>query len=64
MSFSIVLFSIRQKYYILFFHVCEKYLANEKDVFWAFVYVEKAFDAIVSLCMWQCKVCIELDEKC
>ena len=27
-------------------HVCEKYLANGKDVFWAFMDLEKAYDTI------------------
>ena len=26
--------------------VCEKYLANERDVFWAFMDLEKAYDTI------------------
>ena len=26
--------------------VCEKYLANGKDVFWAFMDLEKAYDTI------------------
>ena len=26
--------------------VCEKYLANGKDVFWVFLYLEKAYDTI------------------
>ena len=33
--------------------VCEKYLANGKDVFWAFVDLEKAYDAIDRSGMWQ-----------
>ena len=27
-------------------YVCEKYLANGKDVFWAFIDLEKAYDTI------------------
>ena len=33
--------------------VCEKYLANGKDVFWAFMDLEKAYDTIDSHGMWQ-----------
>ena len=34
-------------------HVCEKYLANGKDVFWAFMDLEKAYDTIDRHGMWQ-----------
>ena len=33
--------------------VCEKYLANGKDVFWAFKDLEKAYDTIDRHGMWQ-----------
>ena len=33
--------------------VCEKYLANGKDVFWAFMDLEKAYDTIDRPGMWQ-----------
>ena len=33
--------------------VCEKYLANGKDVFWAFMDFEKAYDTIDRHGMWQ-----------
>ena len=33
--------------------VCEKYLANWKDVFWAFMDLEKAYDTIGRHGMWQ-----------
>ena len=33
-------------------HVCEKYLANGKDVFWAFMDLEKAYDTIDRIGMW------------
>ena len=33
--------------------VCEKYLANGKDVFWAFIDLEKAYDTIDRHGMWQ-----------
>ena len=33
--------------------VCEKYLANWKDVFWAFMALEKAYDPIDRHYMWQ-----------
>ena len=34
-------------------HVCEKYLANGKDVFWAFMDLEKAYDTVDRHGMWQ-----------
>ena len=33
--------------------VCEKYLANKKDVFWAFMDFEKAYGTIDQHGMWQ-----------
>ena len=33
--------------------VCEKYLANGKDVFWAFMDLEKVYDVIDRHGMWQ-----------
>ena len=33
--------------------VCEKYLVNGKDVFWAFMDLEKAYDTIDRHGMWQ-----------
>ena len=39
------MFAVRQ--------VCEKYLANGKDVFWAFMDLEKAYDTIDLHGMWQ-----------
>ena len=33
--------------------VCEKYLANGKDVFWAFMDLEKTYDTIYRHGMWQ-----------
>ena len=33
--------------------VCETYLANWKDVFWAFMDLEKAYDTIDRHFMWQ-----------
>ena len=33
--------------------VCEKYLANGKDVFWAFMDLQKADDTIDRHGMWQ-----------
>ena len=33
--------------------VCEKYLANRKDVFWTFMDLEKAYDAVDQHGMWQ-----------
>ena len=32
---------------------CEKYLANGKDIFWAFVDLEKAYDTVDRHGMWQ-----------
>ena len=34
-------------------HVCEKYLSNGKDVFWASMDLEKAYDTIDLHGMWQ-----------
>ena len=39
------MFAVRQ--------VCEKYLANGKDVFWVFMDLEKAYDTIDRHGMWQ-----------
>ena len=39
------MFAVRQ--------VCEKYLTNGKDVFWAFMDLEKAYDTIDQHGMWQ-----------
>ena len=39
------MFAVRQ--------VCEKYLANGKDVFWAFMDLEKVYDTIDRHSMWQ-----------
>ena len=33
--------------------LCEKYLANGKDVFWGFIHLEKAYDTIDRHGMWQ-----------
>ena len=33
-------------------HFCEKYLADGKDVFWAFMDLEKAYDTIDQHGMW------------
>ena len=33
--------------------VCEKYLANGKGVFWAFMDLEQAYDTIDRLGMWK-----------
>ena len=33
--------------------VCEKHLANGKNVFWAFMDLEKAYDTIEQHGMWQ-----------
>ena len=42
-------FAIRQ-----IFEKCEKYLANGKDVFWAFMDLEKAYDTIDRLACGRC----------
>ena len=39
------MFAVRQ--------VCEKYLTNGKDIFWAFMDLEKAYDTIDRHGMWQ-----------
>ena len=33
-------------------HVCEKYLAKGKDVYWAFMDLEKAYDRVDREAMW------------
>ena len=33
--------------------VCEKNLANWKDLFWTFMELEKMYDTIDRRCMWQ-----------
>ncbi len=38
------IFAVRQ--------VCEKYLAKGKEVFWAFMDLEKAYDRISRECLW------------
>ena len=44
--------------------VCEKYLANGKDVFCAFIYLEKAYDTIGRHGMWQMlRVYMEFEEN-
>ena len=40
-----LVFAVRQ--------VWEKYLANGKDVFWAFMHLENAYDTIDRHGMWQ-----------
>ena len=47
------MFAVRQ--------VCEKYVANGKDVFWAFVDLEKAYDTIDRHCVWQMLKCMEFE---
>ena len=48
--------------------VCEKYLANVKDVFCAFVNLEKAYDTIDWHGIWalcgRCYECMELQKNC
>ena len=39
-------------------HVREKYLANGKDVFWAFMNLEKAYDTIVTCYVADDKECM------
>ena len=43
--------------------VCEKCLANGKDVFWAFMDLEKAYDTIDRHGMWQMLRVYELGGK-
>ena len=40
-------------------HVCEKYLANRKDVFWAFMDLEKAYDTVDRHDMWQMRKIVD-----
>ena len=45
--------------------VCEKYLANGKDVFWAFMDFERAYMILsIDMVCGRCKECMELDENC
>ena len=43
--------------------VCEKYLANGKDVFWVFMDLEKAYDMIDLHGMWQMLIVYGVGEK-
>ena len=43
---------------------CEKYPTNGKDVFWALMYLEKAYDTIDWHRMCQMLRCMELEENC
>ena len=43
--------------------VCEKYLANGKDVFWPFMDLEKAYDTIDRHGMWHV-LRVELEKNC
>ena len=43
--------------------VCKTYLANGKDVFWAFMDLEKAYDTIDRHGMWQILRVIEIGGK-
>ena len=44
--------------------VCEKYLANGNDVFWAFMDLEKAYDTIDRHGMWQMLRVYGVEENC
>ena len=44
--------------------MCEKYPANWKDVFWAFMDLEKAYDTIDQHGMWQMLRVYGLEENC
>ena len=44
--------------------VCEKYLTNGKDVFWSFMYLEKAYDTIDRHGCGRCYEWMELEENC
>ena len=50
------MFSVRQ--------VCEKYLANGKDILWAFMDLEKAYDTVDRHGMWQMLRIMEFEENC
>ena len=43
--------------------MCETYLANGKDVFWAFMDLEKAYDTIDRHGMWQMQRVYEVGGK-
>ena len=43
--------------------VCKQYLANGKDVFWAFMDLEKAYDTVYRHGMWQMLRVYEVREK-
>ena len=43
--------------------VCEKYLADGKDVFWAFMDLENAYDTIDRQFMWQMLRVYRVGEK-
>ena len=43
--------------------VCEKYLANGNDVFWAFMDLEKAYDTIDRHGPWQMQECTEFEKN-
>ena len=44
--------------------VCEKYLANTKDVFWTFMDLEKAITLSIDMVCGRRKECMELEENC
>ena len=44
--------------------VCEKYFANGRDVFWAFMDLEKAMILSIDTVCGRCWECMELEESC
>ena len=44
--------------------VCEKYLANGRDVFWAFMDLEKAYDTTDRHGSGRCEEYMKLEENC
>ena len=44
--------------------VCEKYLANWKDEFWAFMDLEKPMILSIDMVCGRCLECMELEENC
>ena len=44
--------------------MCEKYLANMKNVFRALMDLEKAYDRKIGMVCGRCKECMELEKHC
>ena len=44
--------------------VCEKYLANGKDVFYVFIDLERAYDTWIDIVCGRCLERMELEDNC